>query len=308
MGSRHLQGLVKLPFDKTIEVIEPDQNAKNLAESRLNEIEYFKKKLTLKWHTSIKESHQSDVTIISTQSNDRVNVIEELLRLGNSRFLIEKMVCQSINDYDYILSIINSNNAKAWVNTPRRYFDSYKNIEKKIEKNKKMSISINTGNFGLGTNAIHFIDLLTWLSNDKEITLNGDYLDNVVLPNKRGIKLKEFVGKITGKTSNGSTLSINFLPYSNLPVVLNIVGEKFFFLVNETNQIMYDLINKINSEFKTEYQSTLEVKIINDILKNNQTNLPTLKDSRNSHKELFRIFNLHIKKVTNTSVEKCPIT
>ena len=45
MGSRHLQGLVKLPFDKTIEVIEPDQNAKNLAESRLNEIEYFKKKL-----------------------------------------------------------------------------------------------------------------------------------------------------------------------------------------------------------------------------------------------------------------------
>ena len=308
MGSRHLQGLVRLPFEKSIEIIEPNQNAKDVAKSRLNEIEYSKKNLSLKWYSSIKESHQSDVTVISTQSDSRVNVIEGLLKLGNSKFLVEKMVCQSINDYDHILSIINSNNAKAWVNTPRRYWDSYKNIEKQIEKNKRMDISINAGNFGLGTNAIHFIDLLMWLSNDKEIILNGDYLDKVVLPSKRGIKLKEFVGKITGKTSNGSTLSINFLPYSNLPVVLNIIGEKFFFMINETSQIMYDLINQTDSEFKTEYQSTLEPKIINDILENSQPNLSTLEDSRNSHKELFKIFNSHIEKITNTRVEKCPIT
>ena len=308
MGSRHLQGLVKLPFEKNIEIIEPNQNTKEIAKSRLNEIEYSKKNLSLKWYSSIKESHQSDVTIISTQSDSRVNVIEELLELGNSRFLVEKMVCQSINDYDHILSIINSNNAKAWVNIPRRYFDSYKKIEKQIEKNKRIDISVSAGNYGLGSNAIHFIDLLMWLTKDKEIFLNGDYLDKELLPSKRGIKLKEFVGKITGKTSNGSTLSINFLPYTNVPVVLNIIGEKFFFVINESNQIMYDLINKTNLKFKTEYQSTIESKIINDILENSQTNLPTLEDSRNSHEELFKIFNSHIEKITNVKVEKCPIT
>jgi predicted dehydrogenase len=308
MGSRHLQGLVKLPFEKTIEIIEPNQNAKNLAISRLNEIEYSKKKVRLTWNSSIKGSQQNDITIISTQSDNRVNVFEELLELGNSRFLVEKMVCQSMNDYDHILSIVNSNNAKVWVNTPRRYYDSYIKIKNKIKENKKMDISINAGNSGLSTNAIHFIDLLLWLTNDKEIFLNGDYLDDVLLPNKRGVKLKEFLGKITGKTSNGSTLSINYLPYSNLPVVANIIGEKFFFMINETSQMIYDQINHTNSEFKIEYQSMLQSKIIDDIFKKDESTLPTLLDLRKSHEELFRIFNLHIKKITNEVVEKCPIT
>jgi predicted dehydrogenase len=308
MGSRHLQGLVKLPFEKTIEIIEPNQNAKNLAKSRLNEIEYSKKKINLTWHSSIKESHQSDITIISTQSDNRVNVFEDLLELGNSRFLVEKMVCQSINDYDHILSIVNSNNAKAWVNTPKRYWDSYKKIKNQIKKNKRIAISISAGGFGLSTNVIHFIDLLLWLTNDKEIFLNGDYLDNVLLPNKRGIKLKEFLGKIIGKTSNGSTFSINYLPYSNLPVVVNIIGEEFFFIINETDQMIYDQINHTNSGFKIEYQSMLQSKIINDIFEKDESNLPTLLDLRKSHEELFRIFNSHIKKITNEDIEKCPIT
>jgi predicted dehydrogenase len=308
MGSRHLQGLVKLPFEKIIEIVEPNQNAKNLAKSRLNEIEYSKKKISLTWYSSIKESHQSDITIISTQSDNRVNVFEELLELGNSRFLVEKMVCQSMNDYDHILSIVNSNNAKAWINTPKRYWNSYKKIKNQIEENKRIDISVSAGGPGLGTNAIHLIDLLLWLTNDKEIFLNGDYLDDVLLPNKRGIKLKEFLGKITGKTSNGSTLSINYLPYSNLPVVTNIVGEKFFFIINETSQMIYDQINNTNYDFKIEYQSMLESKIINDIFKKDESDLPTLLDSRKSHEEIFRIFNLHIKKMTNMEVEKCPIT
>ena len=169
MGSRHLQGLVKLPFDKTIEVIEPDQNAKNLAESRLNEIEYFKKKLTLKWHTSIKESHQSDVTIISTQSNDRVNVIEELLRLGNSRFLIEKMVCQSTPEYEKILNDFTKFNAKGWVNTNFRYFTFFQNLITYFSKNMPLKFVISGFEKGLGSNAIHFLDLFLWFTNSKNL-------------------------------------------------------------------------------------------------------------------------------------------
>ena len=194
------------------------------------------------------------------------------------------------------------------MNTPKRYWDSYKKIKNQIKKNKRIAISISAGGFGLSTNVIHFIDLLLWLTNDKEIFLNGDYLDNVLLPNKRGIKLKEFLGKIIGKTSNGSTFSINYLPYSNLPVVANIIGEKFFFMINETSQMIYDQINHTNSGFKIEYQSMLQSKIINDIFEKDESNLPTLLDLRKSHEELFRIFNSHIKKITNEDIEKCPIT
>jgi len=39
IGSRHLQALVKLPYEIDIQIVDPNENSQKLAKSRLNETE-----------------------------------------------------------------------------------------------------------------------------------------------------------------------------------------------------------------------------------------------------------------------------
>ena len=308
IGSRHLQALVKLPFKTDIEIVEPNENAKKLAKIRLDEIPFKKSSFNIEWHSSLQKTKSCELVILATPSTNRVELIEELLKMGHNRLLIEKIVCQSDHDYKHLLSLIHSTNSKGWINTSRRYFTSYQNLKNQIQSNSKLNFVVNAGNMGLGSNALHFVDLFTWITNSKNFTLNGDYLDDKLLDNKRGAEFKEFSGTITGKSSNGSTLSINFLQKENIPVFVSIFDEKNALVIDETTEKIYDLVKQQTSEFKVEFQSTLTTKISTDILEKDDSFLPSLKESEIAHSELFRIFNHHIKKITHLEVEKCPIT
>ena len=51
-----------------------------------------------------------------------------------------------------------------------------------------------------------------------------------------------------------------------------------------------------------------EIEEYLDIFSKDNCLLPTIKDSSYVHKELFRIFNKHLKKTLNKDVKLCPIT
>ena len=308
IGSRHLQALSTLPFEADIEIIEPNEDAQNLAKNRLEEIEYDESQFTFSWKSSMINSKNNDLVILATPSKNRLDLVQTLVELGNKRFIIEKMVCQSKRDYELILQLINSTGSKAWVNASRRYFTSYQQIMEKLEENSNTNLCINAGNMGLGSNAIHFLDLFSWLVKNDNITLNGDFLDREILKNKRGDAYKEFSGMIIGKSTDSSTITINFSRDDSLPLCVNFFGNKIRLIVDETNKTVLDLNNRLQTEFKVEFQSTLTAKIVQDIFAKDSSLLPTLEESKNIHFELFRIFNEHIKRTTNCEVEKCPIT
>jgi len=226
IGSRHLQALVKLPYEIDIEVIEPNSDAQNLAKKRLKEIEFEKSQFNFLWKTSLDDTKNNDLVIIATPSKNRLELIKPLIELGNSRFLIEKMVCQSKQEYESILSLMNSTDSKAWVNASRRYFDSYQEIKDQLTANATINLSIFGGNMGLGSNAIHFVDLFLWFTKNEQFILNGDFLDDKIQENKRGIDYKEFSGSITGKSQNNSSLSIIFSQENDLPLYVNFFGDK----------------------------------------------------------------------------------
>lgn len=307
IGSRHLQALVKLPFETKIEIIEPNIDAQNTAKKRLNEIRYDKSTFSIIWNTTIINSTNYDLIILATPSKNRFELIKTLVDSGNKRFLIEKMVCQSQEEYEQILSQINSTNSKAWVNASRRYFDSYQKIKDLFSSDSQINLSVNAGNMGLGSNAIHFLDLFLWIAQDNQFSLNGDFLDNKILDNKRGIEYKEFSGAIIGKSYNNSIITINFSQNEN-PLYVFIFGQNKSLLIDETNETLFDLKANKKEKFKVEFQSILTTKIVKDIFTNDTSLLPTLEESKNTHNELFRIFNNHIKKISGKEVEKCPIT
>ena len=136
--------------------------------------------------------------------------------MGHKRFITEKIVSQTKEDYEFLLKKVDEKNAKIWVNTARVYHNSYQRLKKILDNCKPLFISVNNGNEGLGCTGIHWINLLSYFCDDYEIKLNGDALYDKILSNKRGTDLVEFAGIITATTKHGSTLTINFAPHDNL--------------------------------------------------------------------------------------------
>jgi len=312
IGSRHLQGLVKTSFPIDIKIIEPSSESQKLGKHRLSEIQYDKELHSISWMKNIDElNDKPDLTIIATLSVGRVDLICKLLEMGHSRFLIEKIVCQSDNEYERLLKKFKEFGAKGWVNANRRYFRSYKKLKKMFGNSEIIHISVTSSNVSaLATSLIHFVDLFSFFTDDFDINLNGDFLLNQLFPNKRGEEFVEFAGTVIGSVKNGSTFSITSLPGTKLTYVINIIGKDKHIMIDETNERITNLLNPMDKEisFMYEHVSDLTNKITEDILSKDNCNLTTIEESQIHHKEIFRIFNQHIKKLTNKEQELCPIT
>ncbi|MGH9878163.1 MAG: Gfo/Idh/MocA family oxidoreductase [Nitrososphaerales archaeon] len=313
IGSRHLQAIAKLSFPCSVQIIEPSETAQRIAKSRLAEVPHFTNKIDFHWNVSLRDlKSESDLTIVATSSVGRVEIINQLIELGHSRFLIEKMVCQSAKDYEFLTRRMQSFNAKGWVNIPRRYYASYQNIRQHVRGDSPLQMSVVAGNEGLGSNAIHFIDLFCWFCNEPRLELSGDLLEKQLFPNKRGENLLEFAGTIAGGSAGGSSLNISFLSSSDrMPLIVSIGSKGAHIIVNETEGQLLSLTAEsrpLSEEFKTEFVSNTTTRIADEILNRDACSLPTVQDSYFAHAELFRIFNAHIKKLTNEERELCPIT
>jgi predicted dehydrogenase len=308
IGGRHLQSLLDFQnIALDITVVEPNKITLNNAKSIFSTDDLHH---NLTWVSNILDLTDSyDFTIVATQATNRIQLVNQLLAKGNSRFLIEKMVCQSISEYKKILECFKKYDAKGWVNTNFRYFSFYQKLIKYFSKNTPLKFLIVGGDKGLGSNAIHFLDLFLWFTHSDIISLNGDNLTEKLLPNKRSSGLVEFSGIITGKT-NDSSISINFSHSFENSIIIEISNSEHHIRIDTDKSIITKIkgLDDFFDDFKFQHTSELTKKIINDVLQTDTCNLPMLDDLYLIHSELFRIFNLHIKKLTNKESDICPIT
>jgi hypothetical protein len=311
VGSRHLQALLKIPFPVNIDIIEPNISSKKLGLSRLEEISYNKKTKIISWHNcyTSKILH-SDLVIVATLSKNRANLLIKLIKNGHKRILAEKILCQSKNEYEKIIKICKTKQAKIWVNTNPRCFNSYIKLKKLLIKNKPINLTLYSNpKLGLGTNIIHYLDLFSWMNDDYDVTLDGALL-NKLLPNKRGKDFVEFSGTVTGHLKNNAIFVMSFLEQYSNNALVKLSNNLDEFCIDETNQTMLHIKNynsKLN-KFSFEHTSTLTTSFTIDILKNDSCTLPTLLESFIPHLEIFQIFNKHINKITKKRVKLCPIT
>jgi|TARA_B110000438_G_scaffold289928_1_gene325046 predicted dehydrogenase len=308
IGSRHLQALCKSTEETAIEIIEQNEKAINRTKSRLDEVKFSKDKIKFKWKKTIQDcSNESDLVIVATLAEGRAKIIKELLEKNHTRFIIEKMVCQSQSEYDMILENMNKYNARGWVNTRYRYFDFYKKIKSRL-KLAPIHISVTSSFAGLSTGTIHYMDLFNWLTETDDIKLNGDMILPKILSSKRSEKLVEFSGLINGKSEYGS-ISITYLPEDKIPHVVSIEGQEGYVIIDEiSNKILNASENFAHMQYQPDYISNITTKIVKDILNNNNCELPTIQDLYNSHMGLFQIFNNHLEKSGNEKRALCPIT
>ena len=315
MGSRHLQAIVKLGGQLNIQVVEHNPANQELAKKRLQEVLPSGQPVEIKWYKDIAELNGlPDLTVVATKAAGRVEILKELAKMGHSRFLIEKMVCQSVEEYDDLLETFENLKIKAWVNCTRPYFTVYEKAIEVMRNDGELVFNAMAGNLGLGCNAIHLLNLFLTITGDHQnVHIDGRSLFPALLPNKRGKLFVEFAGSIIATTSNQSFATISFHHQNNSPLIINAMSKNWRLFVDEENG-KASLAAKKNDwqweelEFKMRYSSELTTEVANSIMEEKNCKLPNIRDCYCIHKELFKIFNEHIKSIRDEDVVVCPIT
>lgn len=312
MGKYHLMSLLNLDNGITIQIVEKSKEA-IISAKKMDALRNIDPQQKIYFVNDVSDCDKnSDLTIIATQAKSRTNIIEELLRNQHKRFLIEKIVCQSGGEYKRLLKLFADCNAKGWVNTIRRYNDFYCTVPKYI-KGGPISLNVVCNDFGLGSNAIHYLDILQLCGDYSDLKLNGNYLSEKLLPNRRGNGLVEFSGTIVGRTDQGNHITITFKPFRNMTANVSIISDNAKIFIDEISGNAFISTEDTGwqwkiSVYKEPRVSEITSLITKDIFERDDCLLPSLKDSYIPHIELFKIFNKHLKLITGKLPAKCPIT
>ena len=103
LGSRHLQALAMLDREVCISVLDPSSESLNVAKERWNAVASQEQKNWAVFYDQLEKVPNShiDVTIIATNANIRLLVVQQLLQTKSVKYVIlEKVVFQSIQHFE----------------------------------------------------------------------------------------------------------------------------------------------------------------------------------------------------------------
>ena len=129
LGSRYLQGMAKCKSPLRIFVHDCNKRSIELAKKRCDEVSSQNNAHVVSYITSLEKLPRTiDIAIVSTTADVRLSAVNDICKNTNVNYwVLEKVLAQSENDLDKLISIINS--STAWVNTPRRLMPWYQNIK-----------------------------------------------------------------------------------------------------------------------------------------------------------------------------------
>jgi hypothetical protein len=196
--------------------------------------------------------------------------------------LLEKLLSTNLLELDSMYSI--SKEFDTFVNLPRRYNAFYREIESRYKFADKIFIRISGNRIGLLSNAIHFIDLISWLFQCQVLEIKMDKVNKLIKsPNRKGTF--ESSGEIEIEFSKSISLLIidNDHLDENVIFEMEIEGKQFFY--NETTGSNSFNLNR-NFIWTQPLQSKLTSKYARDSSEKN-LKLPKISDIYDSHKKLL---------------------
>jgi len=253
-----------------------------------------------------------DLVIVATTANIRFNIVQELLNKKNVRFLIlEKVLFQKINEYYLLEELLHKKNVKCWVNHPRRVYPFYKNLKKELLNSNQIYFNIEGGNWGLGCNGLHFIDIFSYLANNMNVKIDNSGLHNKIYESKRQ-KFIEFNGCLRGNI--GEHIFSIFSHEDTMPTIMTILAINLHIIIDEQSGCIRYAKKDTNWEWKVKqekivyFQSELTSLLIEDILIKNSCDLPTYKEAMSLHIKFINSLLEHMSKIKNENCLVCPIT
>jgi len=314
LGSRHLQGILKSKLSLNVFVVDPFQGSLDTAKVRAGEIAHHH---NITFHSTIDVlPEQLDFVLIASNADKRSEITKSLLENKKvTNLVLEKVLFQKLEDYQYIENILEKYQVKTWVNHPRRSQLFYKELRQLLKDEKKLEFSFFGGNWGLACNGLHMLDIISYLTDSPIQNISTQHLDSKILESKRAGNI-EITGTLMGTTENNNRFSITST-YSEetvhpLSLTINTAKKRFFVQEGLT---CFLVESSIRNGFKPEtksfpliFQSDLSDQLVTDILTNQQCDLPTYAEAKSTHTifitEILDFYN----RTTQQKVSICPIT
>lgn len=303
LGKRHLQSLAELDDNYQIYAVEKNGAVCEALKKEFTDVIIL---------TSIDGlPNIIDTIIIATNSDVRRSVFEQLVNHSRIKNIIfEKVLFQKMDDYYIVQKQLWEKGINAWVNCARREWDSYKVLRNELLGCVVLRINASGGNWGLGCNAIHVLDLIEFLTGEKIERIDTSNLEDRVIESKRK-GFYEFFGTITGRTDKGCFFEISCMD-SVVPMCIEIMTDNTRLYIDEIHNRMF-IANALSDwkwkekEFKQEYQSQMTCRVVNTIIEEGGCNLTKYDDSMELHiKFLTSIMDFFSRNGMGGSV--CPIT
>ena len=294
IGLNHLKGFEK--YKNKVEIYVFDKK-------KINKKNIRNKTKILK---SLKDNSTYDLVIISTNSSERFGLFLELVKFNKVKNIIfEKFVFFKKDQFIKTIQILNRKKIYAWVNCIRREILIFKKLKEKLKEG--FNINYTFKNWGLGCNAIHFLDLFCFLSDSNKIKVIEKNLDTKIFNSKRKGYM-EFKGLLKFKIGNSYLTIQDNNKFTNK--TFQIISKKKIFSFNKNENLLTekDILSGYRKIYKCEKPivSLISSKVIKKILNNEKILLPTLKESFVHHNILIDILSNHLKK--NNLRKKLKIT
>lgn len=311
IGSRHLQALkaVSLPLDIT--VIDPSRESLVIAKKRYEEMPTGTHAHTVNYLRDISDGQNIDLAIIATTSSIRAKAIRNLLKKTRVHyFILEKLLFDKKSDYQRLKKTLNKLKIKTWVNCPMRIRPFYTKIKEALF-NQKMAFRLTGGQWGLATNAIHYLDFVSYVTGNTDFTIDTSRLDKKIGPAKRKGFL-ELTGTLSADFSNGSHCELTNYPTGNAPWLIEIFHQ-------DRRDLIQGLDGAWSSHaesqwkwkkraFKTPLVSETTTTIVEDILKNGHCALTPYQESVKIHLALLEPLRLFLNKNSDKKYNYYPFT
>jgi predicted dehydrogenase len=314
IGSRHLQALGKSHIPLTIGVVDPSRQALEISKQRFAEVKKKNGSRRVEYYESLDcVKGQFDVGIVATSSDIRKEIVQELLRRVDVKFLmLEKVAFQNTRDFESVIKLLKSKHVKAWVNLPRRVIPFYREMKKEIKPHEQVFYTVQGGDWGLACNAIHFIDHLCFLIEETDYEVSCHTLDRDVKESKRK-GFVEFTGALHCHFYNGSELNLISQNGSRQPPLTTIMGKSVLYAIEEEKgsaRVSHEengwKLEK--TPFRLYYQSELTNKLVEEIINTGNCGLTPIEESYLIHKPLLESFIEHLEDLTGKKYSSCPIT
>ncbi|MFA6908607.1 MAG: Gfo/Idh/MocA family oxidoreductase [Patescibacteria group bacterium] len=314
LGSRHLQALKGVGIPLTITVIDPSSASLATAKERYKTYEVSEVlNHEVTFSQTIPASKDAvDLVIIPTNSNVRRKVIEEVLK-GNAvrYFILEKLLFQNFTDYSDVANLLKQNTSTAWVNCSMRTMPYYQKLRAHFH-DRPLTYSVTGSQYGLITNAIHYLDHVAYLTGSTDFFVNTDYLDPNPIASKRAGFL-ELNGTLLAKYKNGSMAMLTCYPEGDAPVTVEIFNETYRCISRESEKTAWVSSQSAKWLWTEEstnlpYQSAMTTKVVEEILEKGSCPLTPYSESVAIHKQLLPPLLEFLKKKSEKNYDYYPFT
>jgi len=319
LGSRHLQAVASLIDVEEVYVIDGDKNALDVGKKRLAETADKNKAIKFFWLRRYgqkidQQAAKGDLCIVATQAKGRCQAIKEVFeQLGYRKFLIEKVVAQSIDEYKDLSAFARINNLSIWVNCKSRAYSVHKYIRSRLDPNKPILFTTIGGNDGLANNGIHTADLFVFYDRTKKIHRLDTRIDPILQPSKRGPEVFDLSGSVYGYSDKESVFMLSFASRSGAPTLISIAGSKSRFIVDHYKKFAYESYADSGWQWscipieENWLVSHMTKAFATDILRADKCDLPTLEECYPAHEFIFETLAPAFKQLLKTDGVSCPV-